>query len=239
MENDTETGVFPEIEAITRIMLKKDKKSVKDIRFKKSGFKKCIQCGRCTASCPAAYLYADYKPRDLMRRFMLGEVYTEEINELIWKCGQCYSCRARCPRNCKAGLGVLALQNKSVLEGSAPSEIIDISEKIKKNLYFKGETFLPLTMDINLLKEFGEQTYNRCHDNGVKRKRLGFIGDDTRIVPIPEESLQEIREIMKLTGFVEVEEILDFRTLEITDFGAPNTKCSRASKNKKFFEDME
>ena len=189
--------------SIRRITLKMGKKPFKSIIFKKSGFKKCIQCGRCTASCPAAYLHADYKPRDLMRRFMLDDIYTEELNELIWKCGQCYSCRARCPRNCKAGLGVLALQTRAVLEGNAPPEILDISEKIKRNLYSKGETFLPSTLDIDLLNEFGEQTYHRCHDNDLKRERLGFKTDDTRNVPVPEESLMEIREILKLTDFVE------------------------------------
>lgn len=188
--------------SIKRITLKTDKKYFKDILFKKSGFKKCIQCGRCTASCPAAYLYTDYRPRDLMRRFMLGDIYSKEMNELIWKCGQCYSCRARCPRNCKAGLGVLALQTRSVLAGNAPPEIIDISEKIKKNLYFKGETFLPSTLDIDMLNEFGEQTYHCCRDNNIKRERLGFKADDARSVPVPEESLREIREILKLTGFM-------------------------------------
>jgi heterodisulfide reductase subunit C len=190
-------------ESIRRITLKIGKKPFKSIIFKKSGFKKCIQCGRCTASCPAAYLYADYGPRDLMRRFMLDDIYTEELNKIIWKCGQCYSCRARCPRNCKAGLGVLALQTKAVLKGSAPPEIMDISEKIKENLCLKGETFLPSTLDIDLLNEFGEQTYHRCRDNNMKRERLGFKTDDTRNVPVPEESLMEIREILKLTGFVE------------------------------------
>ena len=188
--------------SIKRITLKTDKKYFKDIIFKKSGFKKCIQCGRCTASCPAAYLYADYRPRDLMRRFMLGDIYSKEMDELIWKCGQCYSCRARCPRNCKAGLGVLALQTRSVLNGNAPSEIIDILEKIKKNLYFKGETFLPSTLDMDMLNEFGQQTYHRCRDNNVKRERLGFKTDDARSIPVPEESLTEIREILKITGFM-------------------------------------
>lgn len=207
-------------EGIKRITLKMDKKPFKSIIFKKSGFKKCIQCGRCTASCPAAYLHADYRPRDLMRRFMLGDIYTEELNDLIWKCGQCYSCRARCPRNCKAGLGVLALQNRSFLEGSVPPEIMDISKKIKKNLYLKGETFLPSILDIDLLSEFGEQTYNRCRDNNLKRERLGFKGDNARSIPIPEESLMEIREILKLTGFVEVEENLegDFLNPKIKHF---------------------
>lgn len=203
MEKHNRAIIVPATESIKHIKLKKNRNPVNDLRFKKSGFKKCIQCGRCTASCPVSYLYTDYKPRDLMRRFMLGDIYTEEMNELIWKCGQCYSCRARCPRNCKAGLGVLALQTKSVLEGNAPPKIISISEKIKKNLYSKGETFLPSTQDIDLLKEFGEQTYNRCSGNIVKRKRLGFKTDDARSIPIHEESLEEIREILKLTGFVE------------------------------------
>ncbi len=193
-------------ESITRITLKVDKKVFKDILFNKSGFKKCIQCGRCTASCPAAYLNSDYKPRDLMRRFMQDDIYTEEIDELIWKCWQCYSCRARCPRNCKAGLGVLALQVKSVLEGNAPSETIDLLEEIKRNLYLKGETFLPSTLDESILKEFGNQTYRRCRDNGLKRESLGYKDGDARSVPVPEEPLVEIREILKHTGFMGVEE---------------------------------
>lgn len=203
---DNKTMKSTAIESIKKITIKIDIKPLKDILFKKSGFKKCIQCGRCTASCPAAYLYVDYKPRDLMRRFMLDDIYTEELNKIIWKCGQCYSCRARCPRNCKAGLGVLALQTRSVLGGNAPLKIIDISEKIKKNLYFKGETFLPSLLDIDLLKEFGEQTYNQCLDNSLKRERLGFKADDARCVPVPEASLTEIQYILRGTGFVEVEE---------------------------------
>ena len=102
---------------IKLIKLDNNRKSINDLRFKKSGFKKCIQCGRCTASCPAAYVYADYKPRDLMRKFMQNDFHTPEVDKIIWKCFQCYSCRARCPRNCKPGLGVLELQSKSFING--------------------------------------------------------------------------------------------------------------------------
>lgn len=189
--------------SVRRITIKKDKKSISDLRFKKSGFKKCIQCGRCTASCPAAYLYSDYKPRDMMRRFMFDDIHSSEVKALIWKCGQCYSCRARCPRNCKAVLGVQALQTRSVLEGYAPSEIMDLSKKLKNNLYLRGETFLPSLMDPEILKEFGEKTYKRCKDNDSKRTDLGFKPEDARKIPIPQESLDEVREIMKLTGFME------------------------------------
>ena len=183
MVKDLRANKNAPLNSIQRISLKNDKKSINDLNFKKSGFKKCIQCGRCTASCPAAYLYPDYNPRDLMRHFSANEVNTKEINEIIWKCGQCYSCRARCPRNCKAGLGVLALLSKSVNEGNAPKEILHLSEKIRNNLYSKGETFLPSTPDFDLIKEFGEQTYNRCSTNGKKRERLGFKEDDARDSP--------------------------------------------------------
>jgi heterodisulfide reductase subunit C1 len=188
--------------SIHRITIKKDKKSIDDIRFKKSGFKKCIQCGRCTASCPAAYMYPDYKPREMMRRFMFNDVHSDDFKSLIWNCGQCYSCRARCPRNCKAVLGVQAFQTKSVMEGDAPPKIMDISKKLKNNLYFHGETFLPSTQDINVLEEFGEKTYKHSKDNNSRRVKLGFKADDARRIPIPDESLQEIRKIMKLTGFM-------------------------------------
>ncbi|PKL67497.1 MAG: 4Fe-4S ferredoxin [Methanobacteriales archaeon HGW-Methanobacteriales-1] len=180
--------------------LKKNKNTIKDIRFKKSGFKKCIQCGRCTASCPAAYLFPDYKPRDLMRRFMFNEIESPEMEELIWKCGQCYSCRIRCPRNCKAGLGVLALQSDSVLKGNAPSEVLLFAQKIKENLYNKGETILPETMGVYILKELGDSYYKKFSKNILKREKLGFLKDDTHQISLSNDSLKEIRAIMELTG---------------------------------------
>ena len=191
---------YSESVPVRQISIKKDKRNVDDIRFKKSGFKKCIQCGRCTGSCPATTIYSDFNPRDLMRRFMFNDVHTDEINEIIWKCGQCYSCRARCPRNCKAGLGIISLQNKSVIDDRAPQEIVGIGEEIKKNLYTTGESFLPSTYQMDL-EEFGKKTAERCLDNPKRREKLGFKKDDARDVPIPEESIEEIRKILILTGY--------------------------------------
>lgn len=187
-------------EKITFMPLKKKKNSIKDIRFKKSGFKKCIQCGRCTASCPAAYLFSDYKPRDLMRRFMFSEVESPEMEELIWKCGQCYSCRIRCPRNCKVGLGVLALQSENVLKGNVPSDVLLFVQKVKENIFDKGETILPDTMGVYILKELGDGTYQKFSKNIFKREKLGFLKDDTRRISLSNDSLKEIRAIMELTG---------------------------------------
>lgn len=188
---------------VRRITLDGRAESLKDLRFKKIGFKKCIQCGRCTGSCPSTVIHKEFNPRDLMRRFMFEDIHSDHVNEIIWKCGQCYSCRARCPRNCKAGLGVIALQHKSYEDGKAPKNIVEIGEKIRSNLYSKGETITPKSYDLNLKEEFGKKTAERCSDNHTKRKKLGFKSDDAREISIPEDSLDEVRHILRLTGFKE------------------------------------
>jgi heterodisulfide reductase subunit C1 len=195
--------VSPDDKGVVRLKLKPDKNRIDDPRFKKSGYRKCIQCGRCTASCPAAYIYPDYQPRDLMRRFLFGELGSKEMGDLIWKCGQCYSCRARCPRNCTPGVGVLALRTDSVQNGKAPQEVMELSERVKNNLYTRGETILPTTLDAENMKEFGARTYERYLNNARIRARLGYGPDDSRQVPIPEGSMKDIRNIMRLTGYLE------------------------------------
>ena len=79
---------------------------------------------------------------------------------------------------------------------------MELSRKLKNNLYTRGETFLPSTQDIDLLEAFGERTYERCRGNPSRREDLGYLNDDSRKVSIPEESLSQIRQIMKLTGFM-------------------------------------
>jgi heterodisulfide reductase subunit C1 len=189
--------------SIRRITLEGRAGSMKDLRFKKSGFKKCIQCGRCTGSCPSTAINRDFNPRDMMRRLMFEDIHSDHVNEIIWKCGQCYSCRARCPRNCKAGLGIVALQHKSYMGGKAPKKIVEMAEIIRNNLHSVGETITPESYNINLKEEFGQKTAARCLDNHKKREKLGFNSKDAREIPIPEEALEEIRYILKLTGFKE------------------------------------
>ena len=70
-----------------------------DLRFIE-GLKACISCGVCTAVCPAAQFY-QYSPRDIMLTVQQGD--EEKIDQLlksdtIWYCGECLSCKTRCPR---------------------------------------------------------------------------------------------------------------------------------------------
>lgn len=179
-----------------RITLKEPRQAIKDVRLDStSGYEKCMQCGRCTASCPAAFTYDDYRPRDIMRDLQLGN--RDSLTRILWRCGQCYSCAARCPRNNSVGAGILALREAALASGRAPASVKNMAAVIRKNLYDRGETFLP--KDFTFLGEFGPRTVSRCKDNPDKRERLGFDRDDARAQPIPEHAMGEIRALLDMT----------------------------------------
>lgn len=174
-----------------------------DRRIADSGYEKCLQCGRCTASCPAAYVFGDYSPRLVMNRLSLGNVAS--LEGLVWRCGQCYACSARCPRNNSAGLGVLALR-EHFLQKKVPEKLRAISALLLGNLYERGETFVPGMLSDELLREFGPETYRRCSANREKRVLLGYGRDDARERRVPAEALAEIRVILAATGCGETRE---------------------------------
>lgn len=63
-------------------------------------FKRCIQCGTCTGSCPVSYAM-DISPRQLIALFREGEMETILKSRTIWICASCYACTTRCPEGIK------------------------------------------------------------------------------------------------------------------------------------------
>ena len=92
-----------------------------DIRYEEA-LKACMNCGMCTAVCPAAEFY-DYDPRRICDTVQRGDENAIEKllrSDTIWYCGQCMSCKPRCPRS------------------NAPGEIINVLRKVSQELgYFK------------------------------------------------------------------------------------------------------
>ncbi|WP_423129351.1 4Fe-4S dicluster domain-containing protein [Gaoshiqia sp. Z1-71] len=87
---------------------------LRDVRFVE-GLKACMNCGVCTAICPAAEFF-DYDPRMLVVEVRSRD--DERIEKLlrsetIWYCGQCMSCKTRCPRGNCPGLVINALRKLS------------------------------------------------------------------------------------------------------------------------------
>ncbi|MBI4647675.1 MAG: 4Fe-4S dicluster domain-containing protein, partial [Bacteroidia bacterium] len=85
-----------------------------DVRFLE-GLKSCMNCGTCTAICAAAEFYK-YDPREIVDTVQSRN--NDKILELlkgdtIWYCGECMSCKTRCPRGNVPGLVIMALRSLS------------------------------------------------------------------------------------------------------------------------------
>jgi heterodisulfide reductase subunit C1 len=104
-----------------------------DVRFRE-GLKSCINCGVCTAICPAADV-SDYDPRMVINDVQLRDE-TELENLLrcdtIWRCGECLSCKTRCPRGNVPGYIIQALRALSIETG-----LFTESEQGRKQLAIK------------------------------------------------------------------------------------------------------
>ena len=85
----------------------------------KEGLKACMNCGVCTAVCPAAEFYK-YNPKNIVnivQRKDEDELETLLKSDTIWYCGECMSCVTRCPRGNAPGLIIMALRKLAMQTG--------------------------------------------------------------------------------------------------------------------------
>jgi heterodisulfide reductase subunit D len=59
----------------------------------------CLDCGKCTGSCPLARVDLDYSPRRIVERVVFGEAEAVMSDPQLWSCMTCGLCSARCPSN--------------------------------------------------------------------------------------------------------------------------------------------
>ena len=118
----------------------------------KEGLKTCINCGTCTAICPAAEFYR-YDPRkivDTVQRQNDDEIEALLKSETIWYCGECMSCLTRCPRKNGAGLVIMALRSLSIelgyfTESERGRQMYALSKAINSNVLNYGSCVHPET----------------------------------------------------------------------------------------------
>jgi heterodisulfide reductase subunit C1 len=180
-----------------------------DVRFEE-GLKACINCGTCTAICAAAEFY-NYDPRVITDTIQTkDDQKIEELlkSETIWYCGECMSCKTRCPRGNAPGLIIMALRSLSQEMGYFAE-----SEKGRQQLAIKrtvGEWILTTGYCVYLegvgtdlhpeqgpVWDWEQQNWKSVFE------RLGanYKGDGPGILrKIPEETLEEIRKIFEVTG---------------------------------------
>ena len=57
----------------------------------------CLDCGKCTGSCPLARVDLEYSPRRIVERVISGEAEAVMADPRLWSCMTCGLCSARCP----------------------------------------------------------------------------------------------------------------------------------------------
>jgi Fe-S oxidoreductase len=65
--------------------------------FKKTNAFYCLECGKCTASCPIALINDSYSPRTIVAHSLQRSKDEVLQDPMLWACLTCKSCEAGCP----------------------------------------------------------------------------------------------------------------------------------------------
>jgi Fe-S oxidoreductase len=113
-----------------------DKEELKIL--KSLNFNFCLQCGKCTASCPV-FLRTELNPRTLVRKTLYFVSQLKicpplSISEIssVWACTTCSNCVIYCPRDVKPMDIILAFRTILIERGNVPSTISEALENIYK-----------------------------------------------------------------------------------------------------------
>ena len=68
------------------------------VRISGSNPKKCMKCGKCSATCPA-YNEMDFHPHQFVDMVMNGRIEELVNSRGIYNCLSCFACMERCPRS--------------------------------------------------------------------------------------------------------------------------------------------
>ena len=68
------------------------------LRISGVNVRKCMRCGKCTATCPS-YDEMEYHPHQFVYMVEKGDIEPLMNSKSIYKCLSCFACVERCPRN--------------------------------------------------------------------------------------------------------------------------------------------
>jgi heterodisulfide reductase subunit C len=189
-----------------------------DVRFVE-GLSACMNCGVCTAICPAAEFY-NYDPRKLLNQLQQkDDDAIEELlkSETIWYCGQCMSCKTRCPRGNTPGFVVQALRKLSVMKGyfvesEKGRQQFAIKRTIGENILKFGYCVHPEAVVPNMHPEQGP-VWQWVYENATEvMERMGANYKKTgsgAMRKIAIEDLDELQHIFDVTGGTEMFECIE------------------------------
>ncbi len=185
---------------------------MQDYRMRE-GLKACINCGTCTAICPAAEFYK-YDPRqivDIVQSKDDAEIEKLLKSETIWYCGECMSCITRCPRKNAPGLVIMALRGLSMdmgyfAESEKGRQQYTLTKTLCNNILNYGYCVYPRTFASALHPEAGKvwEWQEKHLEDIYERMGANLDGDGTGALRrIPQHDLDELQRIFDITGATE------------------------------------
>ena len=191
---------------------------MQDIRFIE-GAKSCMNCGICTAICPAAQFY-NYDPRQIVSIVLSKD--DEAIEELlkgdqIWFCGQCISCRPRCPRKNTPAYIIQALRLLSqklgfFVDSKRGRQQLVIKRTVGHNIAQLGYCIIPESIVPDMHREQGEVwswIYNNHTDFFPQFTDSYRTEGSGALRKVDDATMKEIEEIFAVTGAVDFYENIE------------------------------
>ena len=169
-------------------------KIIEDVKNSKDdGVLKCVQCGMCTSTCPAAR-HSDYNPREIIERVLDGDLTIIE-DDNIWNCFYCYTCHSVCP------VGNSVCEVNQILKQIAVENEVRY-EKLYEYLGFADSYF---TAAIGAIPEIFFTDIDRDVPGWWDfRQHLDEIRSELELDPPlmpPEDVIDEVSTILTITGF--------------------------------------
>lgn len=200
-----------------------------DVRFVE-GISACINCGTCTAICPAAAFF-NYDPRsiaDIVQTRDDDEIEALLKGDQIWYCGECMSCKTRCPRGNTPGLIICALRSLSqdlgfFTESEKGRQQLAVKRSVGQWILDYGYCLYMEGAGTDIHPEQGP-VWDWIQTNWkplFERMGANYKGDGPGILrKIPEPAMEELREIFRVTGGMErYEKIESFSEKKAAEMG--------------------
>ena len=96
--------------------------------------KKCMRCGKCTATCPA-FDEMEYHPHQFVNMVETGDIEPLLHSQSLYQCLSCFACIDRCPRGVEPAKLVEAVRLQVIRkQGANHMTADDVPEKLNEDL---------------------------------------------------------------------------------------------------------
>jgi len=143
----------------------------------------CLECGRCTGTCPMVELFPNqFHPRKILVNFILATDVDFSAADL-WLCASCYKCNKRCPQAIELP-GIFVRMRKLALEKGGISGLRNALGMIRAEIPFPASFFSVCLHPerLQLDKKIKDELLNYCMQSlkiekiQENNKKIAIIG---------------------------------------------------------------